>query len=147
MKENYQDSSEFKGNVKRIRDQVIEEFTGIEELCSMVNFFFTKLYNIENFKEKSKYFLISKQIVFFVLQRSLGIVESLEKKFDFLISMNEIEKEFSDNLIEIKKNLQHQETLYKKNKIKIVVENLNKVGIRIDEVKEEFKRDMYVNNK
>jgi len=30
-------------------------------MCSMISLFFSKLYNIETFREKSKYFLISKQ--------------------------------------------------------------------------------------
>jgi len=140
MKGNYQDSSEFKGNVKRIRDQVIEEFTGIEELCSMVSFFFLKLYNIQTFREKSKYFLISKQVVFFTLQRSLGKIESLEKNLDFMFSLELLDKDFLIGLVAIKKRLQRIETAYNKNKIKEVVDRLKEIGVDVSSMKNNFKQ-------
>jgi hypothetical protein len=140
MKGNYQDSSEFKGNVKRIRDQVIEEFTGIEELCSMVSFFFLKLYNIQTFREKSKYFLISKQVVFFALQRSLGKIESLEKNLDFMFSLELLDKDFLIGLVAIKKSLQRIETAYNKNKIKEVVDRLKEIGVDVSSMKNNFKQ-------
>jgi len=126
-------------NVERIRDDVIEEFVGIEEFCHIVNFFFSKLYNIETFREKSKYFTISKQVVFFALQRSLGKLETIEKKIQYLVLIEVIDKEFLDRIVAIKKRLQHLETLYNNNKIKAVVEGLKEIGNDVDGMKTEFK--------
>lgn len=129
-------------NIKRIRDQTVEEFTRVEELCSMVSFFFSKLYNIETFKEKSKYFVISKQLVFYALQRSLGRIEPTEKNLDCLTSLNVINRDFLDRLLEIKKKLQYLETLYYKNRIKEVVDQLLVIGKDIDRMKTEFKSQL-----
>jgi hypothetical protein len=129
-------------NIKRIRDQTVEEFTRVEELCSMVSFFFSKLYNIETFKEKSKYFVISKQLVFYALQRSLGRIEPTEKNLDCLLSLNVINRDFLDRLLEIKKKLQYLETLYYKNRIKEVVDQLLVIGKDIDRMKTEFKSQL-----
>jgi len=126
-------------NVERIRDDVIEEFVGIEEFCHIVNFFFSKLYNIETFREKSKYFTISKQVVFFALQRSLGKLETIEKKIQYLVLIEVIDKEFLDRIVAIKKRLQHLETLYNNNKIKAVIEELKEIGNDVDGMKTEFK--------
>jgi uncharacterized coiled-coil DUF342 family protein len=126
-------------NVERIRDDVIEEFVGIEEFCHIVNFFFSKLYNIETFREKSKYFTISKQVVFFALQRSLGKLETIEKKIQYLVLIEVIDKEFLDRIVAIKKRLQHLEALYNNNKIKAVIEELKEIGNDIDGMKTEFK--------
>ena len=126
-------------NVARIRDDVIEEFVGIEEFCHIVNFFFSKLYNIETFREKSKYFTISKQVVFFALQRSLGKLETIEKKIQYLVLIEVIDKEFLDRIVAIKKRLQHLETLYNNNKIKAVIEELKEIGNDVDGMKTEFK--------
>jgi len=126
-------------NVERIRDDVIEEFVGIEEFCHIVNFFFSKLYNIETFREKSKYFTISKQVVFFALQRSLGKMETIEKKIEYLVLIEAIDKNFLDRTVAIKKRLQHLETLYNHNKIKAVIEGLKEIGNDIDGMKTEFK--------
>jgi len=126
-------------NIERIRDDVVEEFVGIEEFCSIVSFFFSKLYDIETFREKSKYFVISKQVVFFALQRSLGKLETIEKKVDYLVLIDAIDKKFLDRIVAIKKRLQHLETLYNHNKIKAVVEELKEIGNDIDGLKAEFK--------
>ena len=126
-------------NVERIRDDVIEEFVGIEEFCHIVNFFFSKLYNIETFREKSKYFTISKQVVFFALQRSLGKLETIEKKIQYLVLIEAIDKNFLDRIVAIKKRLQHLETLYNNNKIKAVIEGLKEIGNDVDGMKTEFK--------
>jgi len=126
-------------NVERIRDDVIEEFVGIEEFCHIVNFFFSKLYNIETFREKSKYFTISKQVVFFALQRSLGKMETIEKKIEYLVLIEVIDKEFLDRIVAIKKRLQHLETLYNNNKIKAVIEGLKEIGNDVGGMKTEFK--------
>jgi uncharacterized coiled-coil DUF342 family protein len=126
-------------NVERIRDDVIEEFVGIEEFCHIVNFFFSKLYNIETFREKSKYFTISKQVVFFALQRSLGKLETIEKKIQYLVLIEVIDKEFLDRIVAIKKRLQHLETLYNNNKIKAVIEGLKEIGNDVGGMKTEFK--------
>jgi hypothetical protein len=125
--------------IGRIRDDVIEEFVCIEELCHMVNFFFSKLYDIETFKEKSRYFTISKQIVFFALQRSLGKLETIEKKIQYLVLIEMIDKNFLDRIIAIKKRLQHLENLYNNNKIKAVIEGLKEIGNDINVIKTEFK--------
>jgi len=126
-------------NVERIRDDVIEEFVGIEEFCHIVNFFFSKLYNIETFREKSKYFTISKQVVFFALQRSLGKLETIEKKIQYLVLIEVIDKNFLDRIVAIKKRLQHLETLYNNNKIKAVIEGLKEIGNDVGGMKTEFK--------
>jgi uncharacterized coiled-coil DUF342 family protein len=126
-------------NVERLRDDVIEEFVCIEEFCHIVNFFFSKLYNIETFKEKSKYFTISKQVVFFALQRSLGKLETIEKKIQYLVLIEAIDKNFLDKIVNIKKRLQHLETLYNNNKIKAVVAGLKEIGNDIGGIKAEFK--------
>ena len=126
-------------NVERIRDDVIEEFVGIEEFCHIVNFFFSKLYNIETFREKSNYFTISKQVVFFALQRSLGKLETIEKKIEYLVLIEVIDKNFLDRIVAIKKRLQHLETLYNNNKIKAVIEGLKEIGNDVGGMKTEFK--------
>jgi hypothetical protein len=129
-------------NIVRIAWLVIEEFTRIEELCSLVSFFFSKLYDIETFRQKSKYFLISKQVVFFVLQRSLGKIEFLEKNLDYLISFEVADKKILDNLEEIKARTKKLEVAYDKNKIKEVVDKLEEIGKEVAIMKNDFKQQV-----
>jgi len=129
-------------NIARITGLVVEELTRIEELCSLASFLFSKLYDIETFTQKSKYFVISKQVVFFVLQRSLGKIEFLEKNLDYLISFEAADKKILDDLEEIKTRTKKLEVAYDKNRIKEVVDELDGIGKEVAIIKNDFKQQV-----
>jgi len=95
-----------------------------------------------NFRQKSKYFLISKQVIFFALQRSLGKIEFLEKNLDYLISFKVADKKILDDLEEIKTRTKKLEVAYDKNRIKEVVDKLDGIGKEVAIIKKDFKQQV-----
>jgi len=126
-------------DAESVREQIIEEFIRVEEICSMVSFYFLKLYNIGTFKEKTKYFMISKQVVFFVIQRSLGRLETIERNLEKLLSINKTNQRFLDKIITYKQEIKNLENVYHKNKMEEVINKLDSLGNDIRELRIEFK--------
>ena len=126
-------------DAESVREQIIEEFIRVEEICSMVSFYFLKLYNIGTFKEKTKYFMISKQVVFFVIQRSLSRLETIERNLEKLLSIDKTNQQFLDKIITYKEEIKNLEKVYHSNKMEEVINKLDSLGNCIRELRAEFK--------
>jgi uncharacterized coiled-coil DUF342 family protein len=124
--------------MEKAKIEIVEELIRIEELCSMISFFFSKLYDIGTFREKTKYFTISKHVVFFALQRSLGRIEAIERKLDYLVYVHTINQNSVNRVVELKEMLHELEITYKKNKIKEVVNKIGEFNKEITKFKNEF---------
>lgn len=124
--------------------EIFENLGRIEELCTSISFYFSKIYDIEkNLDKRSKYVNISKQAIFLAIQRSNYITLEIIRKIDIL-QQNKIIKadKFQDTISELQNMIKLIERSYKNEEYEGIVDKLKEIGERSAGIKNNFQKSL-----
>jgi hypothetical protein len=119
---------------------MLENLAKVEELCTSLSFYFSKIYDIEDsFDKRSKYACISKQIVFLAIQRAKLLLSAVEKRIHIMNENDILTEKIPDGSIaKLIKMVNDAENAYNSGRYVGIVAGLKDIGRNCSKIRNEL---------